>query len=394
MFLLKRILLTLLLLAGSLPLAGVECKTLVTLVPNVAERCAGMLPGESVALPGVKSVAQMQTFFLHIFFKDAAVKDGRSRVAVRILLKDAAGTICFDSRDSIKVLDMKAPAPGKQLLHPSGCRVILGRDKAPGEYTVETEVTDLLAENRSGKDTDKIMLTVNPQEGKGFQSQREVMKFMRNYYRNPEPDRIIPALRFWAVVQPELRQAGRGRPLALYSWFYFALKNNPQWWKPFAVEVTRMETADRNSASLVLLALTGKNPRAREVFEVGQVHTLWQVKVLWSEFFATGSAAPVEKICKQIKRFPGGMRPEDYKALAAPTAADREKLKDNIIGRAALWSTRSFARSHKLVAGYLNKRLVEKRIQDSFTEEAVLRSIRPEYVEPEGNTLLPGAVEE
>ena len=102
----------------------------------------------------------------------------------------------------------------------------------------------------------------------------------------------------------------------------------------------------------------------------------------------------MEKLCKQIKRFPQGMRPEDYKALENPTAGDRAKLMDNMIGRSALWGIRSYARTHKLVAGYLNRRLIEKRIQDSFTEEAVLRSIRPEFIEPEGRTLLPGTLEE
>ena len=392
MFMLKRFALTCLLMLAALPLAGVECKTLVTLIPNVAERCNGLLPGQSASLPGVSRVARMQTCYMHLFFRDVAVKDGRIRVAVRILLRDAAGKICFDSRDSIKILEVAAPAPGKQLLHPSGCRVVLGRDKTPGEYTVETEVTDLNAENSIARDADKITLIADPQEGKGFQSQREVMNFMRNYYLNPEPDRIVPALRYWRSILPELRQAGRVRPLTLYSWFYFALKQNPQWWKPYAVEVTKMEREDRNSAALVITALSGK--KSKELFEVNEVKTLWQVKVLWNEFFATGSYAPVEKICKQIKRLPQGMRPEDYKALENPTAGDRAKLMDNLIGRSALWGIRSYARTHKLVAGYLNKRLTEKRIQDSFTAEAVLRSICPEFIEPEGRTLLPGTLEE
>ena len=80
--------------------------------------------------------------------------------------------------------------------------------------------------------------------------------------------------------------------------------------------------------------------------------------------------------------------------LQDPTAADREKLMNNIIGRSAMWSIRSFARTHKLVAGYLNKQMMEKRVQDDFTAEVILRSIRPEFLEPEGNTLLPTAMEE
>lgn len=393
MFMLKRLALILFALSAALPLTGAECKTLVTLVPNVAERCSGILPGQALSLPSVSRVSHMQTFHVHLFFRDLTVRDGKIKAGTRILIRDAAGTIHFDSRDSIKALELPAPAAGKQLLHPSGCRVVLGRDKNPGDYTVETEVTDLNAVNSVARDTAKITLTINPpQEGKGFQSQREVMNFMRNYYLNPQPERIVPALRFWAGILPELRQGWRSRPLALYSWFYFALKPNPQWWKPFAVEVTKMEAPDRNGASLVLMALSGK--KSRELFEVQEVKTLWQENVLWSEFFATGGKAPVEKICRQIRRFPQGMRPEDYKMLQNPTAADREKLMNNIIGRSAMWSIRSFARTHKLVAGYLNKQMMEKRVQDDFTAEVILRSIRPEFLEPEGNTLLPAAMEE
>ena len=39
MFMLKRLALILFALSAALPLTGAECKTLVTLVPNVAERC-------------------------------------------------------------------------------------------------------------------------------------------------------------------------------------------------------------------------------------------------------------------------------------------------------------------------------------------------------------------
>ena len=390
--LLKRIALTALLLLSVLPLAGVECKTLVTLVPNVAERLGGMLPGRSVSLPGVTSVTQMQTFHLHLFVRDAVVKEGRSRIGVRILIRDAAGKISFDSRDSIKVLELPAAAPGKQLLHPSGCRVVLGKDKTPGEYTVETEVTDFFAGNNIGRDTAKFTLISDPQEGRGFQSRQEVLAFMQNYYRNPEPARIVPALRFWAGVLPELRKKGQAPALPLYAWFYHALKQNRQWVKAFAGEMRKMEKQDQSAAALVILALGGK--KGRELFEVAEVKQPWQVNVLWNEFFATGRRAAVEKICGQIWRVAVGMRPEEFKALVNPAEADRRKVTDNLIGRSALWSLHSFARSHELVAGYLRKQLAEKKIQDGFTNEAVLRIIRPELTEPAGRTLLPAALEE
>lgn len=394
MCVLRHLLLTLFLLTAALPLAGAECKTLVTLVPNVAERCKGGLPGEPVALPEVKKVAQMQAFFLHLFFRDAAVKDGRIRIGVRILLKDAEGTIRFDSRDSIRVLEMKAPAPGKQLLHPSGCRVVLGRDRAPGEYTVEVEVTDYFAQNRVAGDTDKITLTAEPQNGRDFQSPAEVTKFMQGYYLNPEPDRIIPALRFWAKLLPDLRKRGKVADTQIYAWFYFALKQNAQLWKSFAAELSGMEEPDRKGAALVLLALSGKNPKAKAIFEVDGVRDPWQIRVLWHEFFAVGSGRAVEKVCQQIYRVAKGMRPEDFAALPAPAPADRERVKDNLTGRAALWSVHALARKHKLAAGYLNRLLVEKKIQDSFTTEAVLRIIRPGAAEQDLRTVLPAGTEE
>ncbi len=390
--LLKRIALTAFALLAALPLAAVECKTLVTLVPNVAERLGGILPGRSVSLPSVTRVAQMQTFHLHLFLRDAVVKDGRVRVGVRILIRDAAGKISFDSRDSIKVLELPVSAPGKQLLHPSGCRVVLGKDKAPGEYTVEAEVTDFFAGNSTGRDTAKVTLIASPQEGKAFHSRQEVLNFMQNYYRKPEPDRIVPALRFWAGVLPELRKEGKGQPVPLYSWFYFALKQNAQWLKPFAEEIRNMEKPDQSGAALVLLALSGK--KGRELFEVAEVKHPWQLDVLWNEFFVTGGKAPVIKISGQIWRLAVGMRPEEFKALANPADADRAKVMDNLIGRSALWRLHSFARTHELTAGYLSKQLAEKKIQDGFTAEAVLRMVRPELTEPAGRTLLPAALEE
>ena len=385
MRLLKRIAF-LLALTAFLPLGAIECEALATLVPRLADRCGGVPAGFAAPLPTVSHVSRHQPFSIQFFFRDPVLKDGKMRVSARVILRGPSGQIRFDSRDSIKVLDAPGPRPGREILHPAGCRIVFGRDDAEGEYTVDVAVTDLLAK-RTAHGTAAITLADRLPEGAAFTSMREFDEFIMGYYRAPDPERIMPAFRFLAGQLPELRKRRHFTPVPLMAWFYYALKVNPQLWKDFAKQAAALDPADRPHAVAVLAALTGKGTREpaklKSVYEPPEKLTApWQLDVLWSRFFAAGDLQPVERLCGEVARVPRGITPEAYKKLAAPTAEDKAKLLDHVMGRGALWSLGANARKHPLAAAYIQSLLGRKRITDMFAAQSLLRVLQTRAAQP------------
>ena len=81
MRLLKRIAL-LTALTACLPLGAIECDALATLVPRLGDRVS---EGFSMPLPTVSQVSRKQPFSIHFFLRDPVVRDGRIRVAARVI---------------------------------------------------------------------------------------------------------------------------------------------------------------------------------------------------------------------------------------------------------------------------------------------------------------------
>jgi len=377
MRLLKRIAL-LTALTACLPLGAIECDALATLVPRLGDRVS---EGFSMPLPTVSQVSRKQPFSIHFFLRDPVVRDGRIRVAARVILRDPSGGIRFDSRDGIRILDAPAAHPGRARLHPAACRIVFGRDDPAGEYAADVAVTDLHS-GRTAHGTAEISLTDDIPEGHAFATMRELDDFLTGYYRAPDPGRILPAFRFFAGQLQELKKHRRFTPLSVMAWFYHALKSNPQLWRAFAAQTAALDPADRPHAAAVLAALTGKGHRSPEKLRAlyappEKLTAPRQLDALWSEFFAAGNRKPVERLCAEASRMPRGITPEAYGKLAAPTAEDKTKLLDHVMGRAALRSLEANARKHPLVAASIRSMLERKRITDPAAEKALRRILRP-----------------
>ena len=373
-------------LAAVLPLGALECDVLVTLVPRLGDRCGGVPAGFAAPLPAVSHVSRHQPFFIQVFFRDPVLNEGKMHLAMRVIVRDPAGQISFDSRDSVAVLHVPGPRPGREVLHPAACRIAFGKEKPAGKYLVSVEVTDLNAK-RAARGGAEIELADRVPDGRAFSSMREFDKFILEYYLAPDPERILPAFRFLAGQLPEMRRQKHFTSVPLMAWFYYALKFNPQLWKDFAGELSALDPTDRPHAAAVLAALTGKGTREpaklRSLYEPPEKLTApWQLDVLWSAFFATGDRRPVERICREVARLPRGMTPQKFKELAAPTPEDKAKLLDHTMGRGALWSLGANARNHPLVAAYIRSLLERKQISDLFTAQAMLRILQDRAGQP------------
>ena len=360
--------------------AAIECDVLVTLVPRLGDRVSAVPSTYAAPLPSVSAVSRDQHFHVHLFFRDPAPKEGKSRIAVRILLHGPDGELCFDSRDSIKPLALSGVRAGRTLLHPAACRVSLGREKPEGQYLVTVQAADLNS-GKTARNTAAITLADHLPDGGEFSSLKELDRFFQEYYLAPDPERILPAFRFLGTRLPELRQRPHFSPIPLMAWFYHVLKPNPQLWKPFAAEAAKLDPADRPHAAAVIAALTGGGARgpvkARAVFEPPEkLRAPRQLDVLWSEFFATGSLRPVERLCAETARLARGISPEAYEALENPTDEDKRRLADHLTGRAALRSLGENIRRHALVAAYVEALLARKKIPDMAAARTLLRLLR------------------
>ena len=204
-----------------------------------------------------------------------------------------------------------------------------------------------------------------------FKDLGEQNNWMMNYYRRPEPARLLPALH--ALVADHSALSNQNALLNAVAFFSNVLKNNPLAAKEFATQIG----AEKNPAQIIGIGMLRESgfdiqslvqnlsPEERKslakpsdlpnayVFNPTDRQDPTRLDFCWAEFLATGRIEPIRQIVSAL-----GWR-ADFdtfdKARKAGTLRKEwtPELSHAVTYMAAGWSLSSFKRNDPLVADYI-----------------------------------------
>ena len=359
---------------------AIDGKIVCTKAQNVHDQWSGILPGRPPLIPLCSRVVRQEPFSVNVFFLNPAVKDGKVNVTGKLKLQNPEGKITYEA--SLRPQTFPCETATSVFLFPDCVMVSFDPCDGIGEYTISADISD---GNNGSAITARA--TVHLEEKASRPPDKTPLAAIAQYYRNPLSENIIPAFNDFLKALPGIKkkQGQYFNPLPTLSIFFHLLQANPQLHAEFAKLVDSLRNKEDQLLGVIILHELGEkpfalltkeaqsrwNPQLSGVFRVSKANSPWQLDVLWSEFFATGKKAPLEKIIAEIHLTQGNISPENYKKQSNKTAEDKESLGRYLIGHAASWSVGSNATQHELVSFYLEAMLNRKEIQDEYTSSII-----------------------
>ncbi len=379
----KRILFLLILgLSGTL--AAIEGQVLATLARNLEDQWKELLPEREPIVSTISMVTRGQPFQIRIVFRLPALAEDRKADVTASLRITAPDGKLFRSEEEQVLLRGPLPADGHALLlAPHPLVLCFERGDPNGEYGIEVLLKDHVSGRTASLRTGVQLVDRLPSGPPVFwQTMRKL------YYAEPHPERILPAFQEMLPFLEEKKRERNWNPTSLTASFYFLLRNNPQLLDEFYRLSDTLPHNQKLEAAGIINSLGADAVRRARQLSGSEMHSLLNLRavnlfrmekitrpihldLLWSEFFADGTAAPLKKIVGALDLLRFNMTPEQFRKLKQPTPQDREKLIRTLIGRAALWSLSANAREHDLVFWYLEGFFFRRRTGSDFSRIAV-----------------------
>ena len=341
------------------------------------------LAGRPPFLFSISSVRARQPFMLRLLWSGAAIVDGKSSLDCTFTLYDPKGEVFFCTGAApLERVTVPCSSPKLFFFYPQIVTVVFPVTAAPGKYRIEAKLVDA-GDGAEKILTSEIELRAAAAEVKPFESFEDMARWVMGYYAHPDPDRLIPALRTFIESFPEQKQKKLFMPLSMLSFFYYAIKENPQLYAELADYVNTLSGEEQQAAALVAVHLGGEArdrlaaearksiPAGANPFVVTEPEMLWQLNILWSEFFATGQVAPLGKIVEQLRKLSFGITPEEYEKIKTPTEEDKRNLNIHQMGVWAQLSLKDYVMVHRLVFFYLEGMLKHDRVADAGARKAL-----------------------
>ncbi len=352
---------------------------------NVGDMWTGILSKRPPVIQQTSRIVRGEPVNFDVFFSNAELdSSGKCKVSGLLRMVDPAGKEVFCG--NLKLQQFKIDEKGRHMVYMFPDRLtLIGESSDPlGKYGVYVTLKDEI----SGKSVELKPREVELADKNTDKIAENPIKELTGYYRNTQEQNIIPGFRQWLSQLPQIqKKQGRNfNPTSMMALFYWLLQENPQLYGEFALETGKI--SDRNYRRLAVIICHELGDKVFNALKESD-RALWdskfsgifvlpeevknpvQLDILWSYFFATGKSAPVLKIAGVCSRMKEGISPQDFKKIAAPTPDDRQKLLNYIMGYAAIWSLRSNAKQHMLVAQYLEAALVRGKLSDKFAQTAV-----------------------
>lgn len=386
------------LLALAPDLLAVKCKLDPTLLYDYADQWSNIPKNRPPTLPTVKSVVKKQYFDIHVFFWDFKTADSEADCTCKIKIIKPDGTIYYESKE---LAAYKGKFTGKSVLKvPDKLRVCFEPDDQFGKYKLQTTVYDKIGKEQASAEC-SIELKPLPETYvpmKLVSDKKDKSGLAMNYYRNPQPEKLIPFFLGFCQLQKDLvnaKQYDKKRRHAcnlLMAFCYYTFKNNQYLLPPLIRIVREQDIFYKRNLVFLLYNLNMKDEdlfkelgkEAEEFaaklsktsshpFEFDKINYSEQEDILWAQFFATGKYLPIKKLSEVMQQLKSNMSVDKYKKLKTKTTEDKKKLYQWIVGLAARWSLQTNAVQHDLVFYYCET-LFARDIKDRF-EKAVLGGI-------------------
>lgn len=177
-----------------------------------------------------------------------------------------------------------------------------------GTYLIQITARDLLADQETTATAEILLAPVSDRAD--FDSSEEFSNWIADYYRAPDPSRAITALLQYVDTEPEARQ----KQVSLLTFLSRVVQNNQFLWPHLKSIYSAADLEDRKKI-LLLSALSDQqddsffsslDPElAAFYFDAKKINlpvptdrpvTGIEIDILWAEFMATGSIAPMRKL--------------------------------------------------------------------------------------------------
>jgi hypothetical protein len=273
-------------------------------------------------------------------------------------------------------------------------------DAADGTATVEAEVESPSGHQALNSSTIQIE-SFETGSSKSFKDAEELGAFLKTYYRQPNPARLLPALRF--LVADQTRQSREGQVEIFAAFLSAAANADPIAAQDFRTRIATQPPLTRalgllilRSAgcdiSSVLAAMSPQEqqkflslPQLQDPFDLTPTQELFQhLDMMWGVFGATGQLSPVKTIASTLdwradyEDFDKLRKSPNHPSNLTPS------IVRGVVYTAAGWSLRSFQRTDPLVADYIDYLLASSDTPRSVKSELTGLSTNPAFKNPGG----------
>ena len=355
---------------------ALECRINTTLLYDYNDQWKNIPKGRPPVLPAVKSVVKKQYFDVHVFLWKFKTVDNKVNCTYKIKIIRPDGKTYYSSKELVAY---KGKFAGESIFKaPSKLRICFEPKDPLGKYQIETVVYDKIGKTQA-KAKCSIELKALPEKYTplkiGFDKKHRP-ELATNYYRNPQPEKLIPFFLGICELQKELVKAKKYDKKKqhacnlMMAFCYYTFKNNKylipsliRAVEPYGIFYKRnlvfllhnLNMLDQNLYKELgdqTKKFAAKLKKAANPFEFDKVRYSEQEDILWAQFFATGKYLPIKKLAEVMMQLRTNMTIKRYKSLKNKTPKDKKQLYEWIIALAARWSLQSNAVQHNLVFYY------------------------------------------
>ncbi len=232
-------------------------------------------------------------------------------------------------------------------------------------------------------------------------TKEEFNQLLSRYYLKPQPEKLLPALRYFLDEGIDLMQKKKGKsfdPRHVLHGFATAFKLNPQLWRALA-EMTKNSPEKDHLHYALIFAGIGKDAvlQNKEIIaplvqvQIGQfagknpldfkesTHPA-HLDMLWMEFFITGKYIPIENIAGELRKRDVLTLNEAKKIRESKREFSNEeklRLRNFMMTLSAHWSLRSNIRQgNPLVGFYLWGMVQRKACADAHAEALIVNILK------------------
>lgn len=374
------------------PSPALECAVNASLSGSFSDQWSNIPPGRPPSLQMVGNVVKNQFFYVYVLFWDFAVKDGRAAVSFDIKSIRPDGKSYFEQKDIKGLPDKTKYTETKSVyMYPGYFKICLEDGDPDGKYIIQVTARDKFGDVSVTAEC-AVNLVAAPLQYEALDfAAKTTQDIMTFYYRNPQPQKLIPLFLGFCEADPAMQNKNRNySPMNMLMFFYKAFDANRyllpelakqakiigQPGKDYAIHLLYyLNEKDGNlirSIGPEAVALAGSLAKIPNPFIIAKITHPIHEDMLWTTFFATGEFLPIKMLAEAMSNLKGGITPEQYKKLPAKTAEDGKKLVKWSIGAAAMWSLTANAETHELVFFYCET-LFQRDDTDKFIKSCLAK---------------------
>jgi hypothetical protein len=374
------------------PASALECTVNASLSGSFTDQWANVPPGRPPSLQMAGNVVKNQFFYVYVLFWNFAVKDGQAAVSFDIKSIRPDGKSYFEQKNIKGLPDKTKYTETKSVyMYPGYFKICLEDGDPDGKYIIQVTARDKFGDGSVTAECAVNLVSAPAQyEALDFTA-KKTQDIMTFYYRDPQPQKLIPLFLGFCEVDPEMQKKNRNySPMNMLMFFYRSFDANRYLLPELAKQAKTLGQPGKDYAIHILyylnekdgnliasigpeaVALAGSLAKMPNPFSIAKITHPIQEDMLWTTFFATGEFLPIKMLVEAMSDLNVGITPEQYKNLPVKTAEDGKKLVKWSIGAAALWSLTANAKTHQLVFFYCET-LFQRDDTDKFIKSCLAK---------------------